>query len=95
MATAVAVGSTAVQIGYAVAKTIICIKKMSNDHDERLTTISNEHKEAMTRLGNETNKENNKHKEFMELMKMLHEVVCILGNEIGNAEYEGCKGLPG
>ena len=95
MAMAFAAGTTAVQIGYAVAKTIICIKKMSNDHDERLTTISNEHEETMTRLSNETNKENNKHEEFMELMKMLHEVVCILGNEICNAEYEGCKGLPG
>ena len=96
MALAIVGGTVAVvQVGSAIAGSILFIKQITNDHDERLADISREHQEALTRLGNEKNKEDNKHKEFMEFLKMLKDVVSTLGMEIRNAKCEGCEGLPG
>lgn len=83
------------QVSAAVGEVIIGIKRINNEHALQMANISNQHQQAMAVLNNQQVSENNRHKEFMELLATLNKALSILGSEIFGAECEGCKGLPG
>ena len=82
-------------ISSAIGETIVLLRRMDNEQAESLATMSYEHQQAMAVLNNEQVRENNRHAKFMELLQILKTAVNQLGNDIFNAECEGCKGLPG
>ena len=83
------------QVGAAVGEVVTTVRRMNNEHDAQMAVISNQHQHAMAVLNNQQISENNRHKEFMALLGILFQAVSILGKDIFEAEYEGCKGLPG
>ena len=81
--------SSAIISAYAIHK------KLGNSHDEQMKSLMCQHDEAMEDLKNQRISENNRHQRLMKLLEILEEFVKTLGKTITDAEYQGCKGLPG
>ena len=95
LAGAVAGAVIAAEISGAIMGIIYTVKKMDNDHEERMTDIRNRHDQVMLQLNNERKSEHEKHVELMKLFDIFYLLVSKLGDDIFTAEIDGCKGLPG
>ena len=70
-------------------------KKLGNSHTENMKSLMCQHDQTMEDLKNQRISETQRHERLMKLLGILETFVTNLGKAITEAEYHGCKGLPG